>query len=89
MFGQEQYPGPFLKAAVMMESIVQGHPFSDGNKRTGYLSGITLLELLTRLTVEADDDEIADVCLAVENGRMSAEELALWMRDHSEPTVNM
>lgn len=72
----------------MMESIVQGHPFSDGNKRTGYLSGITFLELLTGLTVEADDDEIADVCLTVESGRMSVEELASWMFDHSEPTVN-
>jgi death-on-curing protein len=30
LFGEEQSPGPFLKAAVMMENIIQGHPFTDG-----------------------------------------------------------
>lgn len=87
-FGQEQYPYPFLKAAVMAEIIIRGHPFSDGNKRTGYLAGITLLELLTGLTVEAGDEEIERVCLAVEGLRMGAEELASWMEDHAEPVVD-
>src|SRR5215203_5297404 len=58
LYGREQFPGNFLKAAVLMEAIIRGHPFTDGNKRTGYLSGITLLELLSGVTVEADDDEI-------------------------------
>lgn len=88
LFDQEQYPGSFLKAAVMTENIIQGHPFSDGNKRTGYLAGITLLELLTGLTVEAGDKEIERICLAVESGGMSAEELASWMEEHSEPVVD-
>jgi prophage maintenance system killer protein len=58
------------------------------DKRTGYLAGITLLELLSGTTVEADDNEIVEVCLAVEAARMSAEELAEWMGDHAEPIVN-
>ena len=32
---QEFYPTIEEKAAVYLESIVAGHPFSDGNKRTG------------------------------------------------------
>jgi hypothetical protein len=40
------------------------------------------------MTVEADEDQIVEVCLAVEDKQMSAEELASWMLDHSEPTVN-
>lgn len=83
LFGVEQYPGPFLKAAVIMENIIQGHPFTDGNKRTGYLAGLTLLELLTGFTVEAGDDEVAEICLKVEDKRMPAEELAAWMEDHA------
>lgn len=86
---EEQYPGPFLKAAVMMESLNRGHCFTDGNKRTGYLAGVTLLELLVDLTVEADEDEVERVSLAVEAQRLSTEELADWMFDHSEPTVNV
>ena len=89
LYGQEQFPGNFLKAAVLMEAIIQGHPFTYGNKRTGYLSGITLLELLSGVTVEADDDEIVEVCLSVEAAIMSAEELAEWMFEHSEPIVDM
>lgn len=85
LFDQEQYPDPFLKAAVLMETINQGHPFTDGNKRTGYLAGITMLELLTSLTIEASDDEIANISLAVENGRVSVQELASWMEEHAVP----
>lgn len=73
---------------MLAERIIRGHPFTDGNKRTGYLAGITMLELLTGLTVEADDLEIVEVCLAVEAGRMSAEELSEWMDDHAEPISN-
>ena len=85
LYDQEQYPGPFLKSAVLMEAIIQRHPFTDGNKRTGYLGGITLLELLSGLTVEADKDEVEYVCLAVEDERMTAEELALWMEERAIP----
>jgi death-on-curing protein len=85
LFGEEQYPGPFLKAAVMMENIIQGHPFTDGNKRTGYLAGITLLELLTGLTVEATDEEIVGICLSVEAKETSVQGLADWMEAHAVP----
>jgi death-on-curing protein len=85
LYDQEQYPGPFLKAAVLMEAIIQRHPFTDGNKRTGYLAGITLLELLTGLTVEANRDEVETVCLAVEDEQMTAQGLALWMDVRTAP----
>lgn len=88
LFGQEQYPCAFLKAAVLTERIIRGHPFTDGNKRTGYLAGITLLELLMDLTVEADKEQVVKVCLSVESERMSAQELAEWMGDHADPVVN-
>lgn len=88
LFGREQYPGSFLKAAVLATRIIRGHPFTDGNKRTGYLSAITMLEIMSGLTVEATEDEVVKVCLAVEAGRMSAEELADWMGDHADPIVN-
>ncbi len=33
-FGQELYPDLFLKAAVIMNSLINFHVFLDGNKRT-------------------------------------------------------
>src|SRR5579863_7211340 len=34
VFGQEQYPALYDKAAVYLRNIIGDHPFSDGNKRT-------------------------------------------------------
>ena len=32
MFGVEAYPDLFAKAAALMSSLAQNHPFFDGNK---------------------------------------------------------
>ena len=34
--GEDPHPDPFEKAAMLMRGITQGHPFGDGNKRTGF-----------------------------------------------------
>src|SRR5437867_7612426 len=39
------YPSLIDKAAVLCFSIVQGHPFLDGNKRTGHAAMSTFLLL--------------------------------------------
>ncbi len=33
--GQDLYPSLFEKAAALLDSLVNNHPFLDGNKRTG------------------------------------------------------
>jgi death on curing protein len=35
--GVDPHPDPFDKAAMLFRGITQGHPFNDGNKRTGFL----------------------------------------------------
>jgi death-on-curing protein len=42
--GAEPHPTPFDKAAVILRGITQGHPFVDGNKRTGFLTAAYYLE---------------------------------------------
>src|SRR4051794_40159429 len=37
------YPTAYEKAAAIMDSIIRTSPFEDGNKRTGFLAGFTLL----------------------------------------------
>ncbi|MGY4689111.1 type II toxin-antitoxin system death-on-curing family toxin [Salibacterium sp. K-3] len=44
-FGQELYPGLFLKSAVYLEGFATHQYFSDGNKRTAYLTAAVFLEL--------------------------------------------
>ena len=38
VFGHEQYPELYQKAAALMESITKTHPLSDGNKRTAMIA---------------------------------------------------
>ena len=35
--GEDPHPGAFAKAAMLLRGITAGHPFQDGNKRTGFL----------------------------------------------------
>ena len=39
------YPSIFEKVASLGESLIKNHPFLDGNKRIGFLSMISLLEI--------------------------------------------
>ena len=41
--GEDLYSSFYEKAAAVIQSIIINHPFVDGNKRTGFLLGETLL----------------------------------------------
>ena len=45
LFGQPMYPSISHKAAFYMFSIVTGHIFQDGNKRTGLEAALLFLKL--------------------------------------------
>lgn len=42
--GTDPHPGAFDKAAMLLRGITAGHPFQDGNKRTGFLIAAYYLE---------------------------------------------
>lgn len=44
--GEDPHPSPFDKAAVLLRGITQGHPFTDANKRTGFLLAVYYLDLV-------------------------------------------
>ena len=82
--GEDLYPDLASKAAALMHSLVMNHPFVDGNKRVGAMA----MELLLSANghgLEASDDEVVEVALAVARGELSAEALAIWIRQRSHP----
>jgi death-on-curing protein len=83
--GQEMFPGPFAKAAALMESIIQRHPFVDGNKRTGAASAVYLLRTLGYRLTGVTNTDLVDLVLSLASRRMSVEELAAWFEDHAKP----
>src|SRR5437870_13107310 len=78
------YPSLIDKAAVLCFSIVQGHPFLDGNKRTGHAAMSTFL-LLNGADVDATIDEQEQVMLDLAAGRLRRDQLAVWLNEHIKP----
>ncbi len=82
VFGEELYQSAHQKAAAIIRGIVGDHPFSDGNKRTAMLSGLTLLEL-NGYTFTAKQGELEDFAVDVAVKYYSVEEIAAWLEAHS------
>jgi len=69
-------------AAAYLFHIVRNHPFVNGNKRAGLAAAIAFLGL-NDLWLEAGEDELADVVIAVAEGRFGKPEIAVFMKGHA------
>jgi death-on-curing protein len=84
---QELYPTLFEKAAAIMPSIVQNHPFVDGNKRTGISTAAMTLQI-NGFTLAAPQQEFEDFAVMVATDHPSVEEIAAWLREKSIESVD-
>jgi len=82
--GEELYPDLFSKAAAIMLSLILNHPFVDGNKRTAIASAAMFL-LLNGRKLNATPDELQEFTLRVADRGATVDEVARWLREHSEP----
>ena len=78
---REFYPSKEEKAAKLGFDLISNHAFLDGNKRIGMYVMLTFLEA-NGIGVEADNEEVAAVGLAVASGTMKYEALLDWVRKH-------
>lgn len=82
--GVDLYPTLVEKAAALAFSLVQGHPFVDGNKRVGHAAMETFLVLNgTEIDAAVDDQERLMLDLAA--GRIGRSDLIDWLRQHLKP----
>jgi death on curing protein len=70
--GQDPHPQPFEKAAMLLRGITQGHPFVDGNKRTGFLVAMCFLERAGLPAPEAGlpREDVVEFCRRVSAGEI-------------------
>ncbi|MGH7897505.1 MAG: type II toxin-antitoxin system death-on-curing family toxin [Candidatus Binatia bacterium] len=68
-------------AAAYGWGLSTSHPYRDGNKRIAFLAMATFVEL-NGSTLEASEEEVVQVMLAIANRRFGEEELAKWIRKH-------
>ncbi len=79
--GNELYPDVYDKASQLCFSLIENHPFADGNKRIGV--HLTLLFLkLNNAEIEYTQKELSDFGLSVASGKMSKDEIKAWLLAH-------
>lgn len=78
---REFYPTKEEKAAKLGFDLISNHAFLDGNKRIGMYVMLTFLEA-NGIRIEAENEDVATVGLAVASGSMGYDNLLNWVRGH-------
>ena len=79
--GNELYPSLAEKAAALGFSLIQNHPFADGNKRTGHAAMESFLAL-NSYEIDASTDEQVEIVLSLASGKLSRHEFTEWLLNH-------
>ena len=79
--GEELYPDLATKAGALGHSLIQNHPFVDGNKRIGH-GAMEVFLLLNGHEIEASVDEQETIIIGVASGKISRIELSEWLREY-------
>ena len=72
--------------AAYAVGLVQGHPFMDGNKRTGFMAAAAFLELNGRVLV-APETEVVLQTLGLAAGEVTEAQYAVWLEKSSRPSA--
>lgn len=80
--GEELYPTNYDKAAAIAESIIINHPFVDGNKRTGYLAMLAILEE-GKLEITASNDKIYSFVIGISTGETKFDDIVKWLKENT------
>jgi death-on-curing protein len=79
---EELYPSIQGKAARLCYSIINNHPFIDGNKRIGILAMFVFLKI-NHVEIQCQDEDIIDLGLGVASGKHDSSYIMEWIILHS------
>ncbi len=82
---QDAYKSIFDKAAALFHSIINNHPFLDGNKRTSLFSAILFLEH-NGWNVKFRRKEAVKFTRKAHNEDYTVEQISKWLKEHSSKT---
>ncbi|MFG1916310.1 type II toxin-antitoxin system death-on-curing family toxin [Micromonospora sp. NPDC048898] len=75
VFGEDAYPDLWTKAAALLHSLVNNHPFVDGNKRIGWIVAVAFLLQNHAVTIaqldEVDQNIAYDLVISVTESRLT------------------
>lgn len=82
--GVDLYSTAAEKAAALGHSLIQNHPFLDGNKRVGH-AAMEVFLVLDGYEVDSPVDEQEQIVLAVARGNISRAALGEWLEEKMAP----
>ncbi|EOX8565441.1 type II toxin-antitoxin system death-on-curing family toxin [Salmonella bongori] len=74
----EQTDDMFRLSAVLIESLIQNHPFANANKRTAMMAGYVFL-LLNGYELTAPSDEVVTIAEGLARKDYSVDDLENWL----------
>lgn len=83
--GVDPYPDVPSKAAALGFSLIQNHPFVEGNKRVGHAALETFLQL-NGAELSAGVDDAERVVLAIASGKLNRSQFTEWVSANMRAT---
>jgi len=71
----------YAKAAALLISLVKGHPFESGNRRTAYAAAVDFLE---SNGFQAANTYDVEVIRGIRSGTHKRTDVALWLKGHGK-----
>ena len=78
------YDDALAEAAALFESLLQNHPFLDGNKRTAVTAIAVFLKLNGHELMFNDDEMYQWLIGLLQTGRANKNNLEMWLRQHAK-----
>lgn len=80
--GSDLHPTIHQKAAALSDSMINNHPFVDGNKRTGIGAAVLFLSF-NGYVLTASNQELIDLTMEIAQKKTTIDTIANWFERHS------
>lgn len=81
--GKDLYPNIVKKVAILLLKITINHPFVDGNKRTAFVTALTILAS-NGYEFNCRQEEIVRFMMEVAKSKSSYEQICQWLMNYLE-----
>jgi len=79
--GNDLYPDLFRKSAALLDSLVNNHPFMDGNKRVGIAAAAMFLRI-NGFALKCTQTELVSMTMQVATNHPPIGDIAEWLGTH-------
>ncbi len=79
--GKELYHSILDKAVQLCYSLIENHPFLDGNKRIGIHLTLVFLKI-NGVDLNYSQEELIDLGLGIASGKIKKDEIKKWFMEH-------